>query len=283
VRFCTFHPAYGYEDFLEGYRPVTGPEGHLRFERRDGLFKQVCRDAAARPEVDFYLVIDEINRGDVPRIFGELITLLEKDKRGQSLHLPLSGEAFSVPSNLYLVATMNTADRSIALLDTALRRRFGFRELMPEPRLLRGAVLAERLPLDGWLEALNARILAHVGRDARNLQIGHAYLLEAGRPITDVARFTRVLAEDIVPLLEEYCYEDDEALRAILGRNLVDPERRRIRSELFEPARRDDLLTALLAPTPELATSVGVTDADTADEGGEDDPTVETGTEGGLC
>ena len=283
VRVCTFHPAYGYEDFLEGYRPVTGSDGRLSFERRDGLFKRLCSDAEARPEARFYLLIDEINRGDIPRIFGELLTLLEKDKRGHSVQLPLSGESFSVPSNLFVVGTMNTADRSIALLDTALRRRFGFRELMPETRLLSGAVLAGSIPLDRWLTALNARILAHVGRDARNLQIGHAYLLEQERPITDMARFTQVLAEDIVPLLEEYCYEDYEALRAILGPGLVDLEQRRIRRELFEPGRRADLVAAILAPNPELATSAEVTDTVASEEDSEeeDDPHAETGTDAG--
>jgi 5-methylcytosine-specific restriction protein B len=92
VRVCTFHPAYGYEDFLEGYRPITGNDGQLSFERRDGIFKRLCTDAAEHPDRHFYLLIDEINRGDIPRIFGELLTLLEKDKRGQSVHLPLCGE-----------------------------------------------------------------------------------------------------------------------------------------------------------------------------------------------
>ncbi len=163
---CTFHPAYGYEDFLEGYRPVTGTGGQLSFERRDGLFKRLCLDAAAHPDRHFYLLIDEINRGDIPRIFGELLTLLEKDKRGESVHLPLSGEPFTVPANLFVIGTMNTADRSIALLDTALRRRFGFLELMPDTGLLAGTVIEASIPLDGWLAALNSRILEHVGRDA---------------------------------------------------------------------------------------------------------------------
>lgn len=262
VRVCTFHPAYGYEDFLEGYRPVTSNDGQLSFERRDGIFKRLCTDAAACPNRHFYLLIDEINRGDIPRIFGELLTLLEKDKRGQSVHLPLSGEPFTVPANLFVIGTMNTADRSIALLDTALRRRFGFRELMPDTSLLAGAVMAGSIPLDGWLTALNARILEHVGRDARNLQIGHAYLLDGGKAVTDFVRFVRVLAEDIVPLLEEYCYEDYDTLREILGPGLVDQSRRRVRRELFDPDRRESLIQALLAPTPDLATTPEVTEQD---------------------
>lgn len=272
VRVCTFHPAYGYEDFLEGYRPVTGTGGQLSFERRDGLFKRLCQDAQARPERDFFLLIDEINRGDIPRIFGELLTLLEKDKRGDSVHLPLSaGEPFTVPDNLFIIGTMNTADRSIALLDTALRRRFGFLELMPDAGLLAGVVIEASIPLDGWLAALNRRILEHVGRDARNLQIGHAYLLDGGKPVADLPRFARILAQDIVPLLEEYCYEDYETLSAILGPGLVDQPRRRIRRELFDPDQRDTLIPALLAPTPDLATTAGVTERAPSEDAFDDD------------
>ena len=281
VRVCTFHPAYGYEDFLEGYRPVTGTGGQLSIERRDGLFKRLCRDAAARPDRDFYLLIDEINRGDIPRIFGELLTLLEKDKRGDSVHLPLSGEPFTVPANLFVIGTMNTADRSIALLDTALRRRFGFLELMPDTGLLAGTVIEASIPLDGWLAALNSRILEHVGRDARNLQIGHAYLLDGSQPVADLGHFTRILAQDIVPLLEEYCYEDYDTLKAILGQGLVDLPRRRIRRELFDSDRRESLIQALLEPTPDLATTAGVTEREDTlgDEDDNGDETMEGASE----
>ncbi len=256
LRCCTFHPAFGYEDFIEGYRPQKGTGGQLIFEKRDGIFKTLCRDAAASDK-NFVLLIDEINRGDIPRIFGELLTLLEKNKRGQEVVLPLSGEKFSVPANVLVIGTMNTADRSIALLDTALRRRFGFVELMPDSSTLAGAIAGEAIPLGQWLDALNSRIREHIGKDARNLQIGHAYLMDDnGKPVTDFAKFSRIIAEDIIPLLEEYCYEDYGALTEILGEAMVDGERQRVREELFLPARRQDLIQALLAPTPELSTTI---------------------------
>ena len=180
VRICCFHPAYGYEDFIEGYRPELH-EGRMSFALRDGIFKQLCRDAEAQPERSFYLIIDEINRGDIPRIFGELLTIIEKDKRGKSVILPLSRSGFRVPPNVFLIGTMNTADRSIALLDTALRPRFGFIELMPDASLLDQTSVSE-IPLGPWLDALNRRICEHVGRDARNLQVGHSFFLEAASP-----------------------------------------------------------------------------------------------------
>ena len=254
-RMCTFHPAYGYEDFIEGYRPAEGRAGALVFGLTDGIFKQICSDAEREPRLQFYLLIDEINRGDIPRIFGELLTLLERDKRGKEVHLPVSGERFSVPGNVHIIGTMNTADRSIALLDTALRRRFGFVELMPNPALLGDVVIANSIPLSGWLTALNDRIREHIGRDARNLQVGHSYLMKGEKPIGDFGEFVRVLAEDIIPLLEEYCYEDYSALARILGAGLVDDSRQRIRYELLEPDRYEELVQAVMEPSPELGTS----------------------------
>lgn len=272
---CTFHPAYGYEDFLEGFRPVERG-GALVFEQRDGVFKRLCDEARGRRE-SFYLVVDEINRGDIPRIFGELLTLLEKNRRGEEGHLALSGRPFSVPRNVFVIGTMNTADRSIALLDAALRRRFGFVELMPDRTALGDAVV-EGLPLGDWLDALNRRILQHVHRDARNLQVGHSYFMHEGKPITDLGRFAHVVRDDLIPLLEEYCYEDYEALERILGSSLVQREQRRVDESLFRPGREQDLIMALLAPCPELQTvakavesdaAPGVDDDEEADEGGE--------------
>jgi 5-methylcytosine-specific restriction protein B len=254
VRVVTFHPAYGYEDFIEGYRPQE-TDGRLAFTLREGVFKRLCADAVQEPKQKFYLLIDEINRGDIPRIFGELLTLLENDKRGQPVSLPLSGRRFTVPQNVYLIGTMNTADRSIALLDTALRRRFGFIELMPDTSVFGDAVAGNAIPLGPWLAALNRRILEHIGRDARNLQIGHAYLLEDEQPVTDIGRFIRIVEEDIVPLLQEYCYEDYTALARILGSRLVNEDRQRVRHELFASSRREELIQALLALAPDIATS----------------------------
>ena len=253
VRLCTFHPAYGYEDFIEGYRSET-VNGQLTFNLRDGIFKKLCEDAIKNKSKKYYLLIDEINRGDIPRIFGELITILEKDKREKSILLPLSGASFSVPDNIYIIGTMNTADRSIALLDTALRRRFGFVELMPDSSVL-GDKVIDGIPLAPWMEELNKRICEHVGRDARNLQIGHSFFLEKGKPVSDFSKFSRIIQEDIIPLLEEYCYEDYDALEKVLGKGLVDQANQRIRHELFEVTQQDALKQALLAPSPDIATT----------------------------
>ncbi|MEH2489420.1 McrB family protein [Bradyrhizobium sp. AZCC 2230] len=262
VRWCTFHPSYGYEDFIEGFRPQTDVAKQLVFVRWAGILKKLCEDARSdSAQRKYFLVVDEINRGDIPRIFGELLTLLEKDKRSLEVTLPLSGDRFAVPPNVHVLGTMNTADRSIALLDTALRRRFGFVELMPDISVLGVASAGGSIPLGLWLAALNDRLRVHLGRDARNLQIGHAYLLENGHPVTDFTRFVQILAEDIVPLLEEYCYEDYGALAQILGSGLVDEAGQRIRHELFGPARRGELVQALLEPAPDIVTASSATDA----------------------
>jgi 5-methylcytosine-specific restriction protein B len=247
VESCTFHPMYSYEDFIEGYRP----DGES-FSLQPGIFKRMATAAAAMPDKKFVLIIDEINRGNIPRIFGELITLVEASKRGKSYAtLPLSEERFSVPDNMYLIGTMNTADRSILLLDTALRRRFAFKELMPQPAVLKGGSIGD-VSLSAWLRALNRRVVAQLGRDGRNLQIGHAYLMTtAGKPISKRSRIGEVLRDEIWPLLQEYCYEDPRKLENILG-ELYDPERANLHFELFEPGQEEELTRALIAVlTPE--------------------------------
>ncbi len=270
VRMVTFHPGFGYEDFIEGYRPQADG-GQLSFALRDGVFKALC-DKARTDGRRHFLIIDEINRGQIPRIFGELITLLERDKRGLELRLP-SGRPFSVPANVCVIGTMNTADKSIALLDVALRRRFGFVELLPDVGLLGKTMIAERLPLALWLEALNARIRSTLGRDARSLQIGHAFFLEDGSPVSDAEQFTAILSGEVAPLLQEYCYEDYQMLHALVG-GLVDTGLQRMKTELFAPDRIGDLLTALLEPFPELAASAEAVEQDLerADSEDEEEP-----------
>jgi 5-methylcytosine-specific restriction protein B len=270
VRICSFHPVYGYEDFIEGYKPEV-INGQMTFTLVDGVFKTLCEDAQKNPEQQFYLIIDEINRGDIPRIFGELITIIEKNKRGKSVVLPLSRSFFLVPENVYIIGTMNTADRSIALLDTALRRRFGFIELMPDSSILGNATVAG-IPLGPWLDSLNRQICECIGHDARNLQIGHSYLLDKERPISQFLKMSKVVQEDIIPLLEEYCYEDYITLEKILGKGLIDVNNQRIRHELFEESRLDDLIQALIAPFPEISTSPQILESESeiSDEYGEE-------------
>jgi 5-methylcytosine-specific restriction protein B len=242
VRLCTFHPGWGYEDFIEGLRPTT-INGQMVFEPRDGFFKRLCVEARAQPSRMFFAILDELNRGDLPRIFGELITTMEFDKRDIAIRLPVTGSFFTVPRNVFLIGTMNTADRSISLMDAALRRRFGFVELMPESAKLGGRMVGGLL-LSAWLDALNTRLRQHLKRDARNLQIGHAYLMP-NPPITSVAEFARVVRDDIIPLLEEYCYDDFSMLRDILGDELVDPGAGRIKEEIFGANSEGDLIQAL--------------------------------------
>src|SRR5258708_7366377 len=179
VEQVSFHASYAYEDFVEGYRPKKDHAAGLVLELRDGVFKSLCGRAKNDPARKYLLIIDEINRGNIPKIFGELITLLEADKRGLEVTLPQSGQRFSVPDNLYVIATMNTADRSIRVLDAALRRRFAFIELMPDATLLEGEG-PEGLKLDELLTKLNNRIVAAVGPEN---QVGHSYFLQARAPI----------------------------------------------------------------------------------------------------
>jgi 5-methylcytosine-specific restriction protein B len=274
IQTCTFHASYGYEDFVEGYRPEH-LDRQLTFQRRDGIFKQLCARAAKDPSHQFFLLIDEINRGDVPRIFGELLTVIERDKRGTSVTLPVSGEAFGVPDNVFVIGTMNTADRSIALLDAALRRRFAFVELMPELDKL-AEIQIGGLPLGPWLAELNKRVVKFAGRDARHLQVGHGYLMAGGAPLRDVGRFAEVLRDDIIPLLEEYCYENYERLAEILGDRIVSRERQRVDDSLFEPQRHGELIEALLKSFDSITATAGAVAADAAGAAEQDDDAGET-------
>jgi 5-methylcytosine-specific restriction protein B len=246
----TFHPSYTYEDFVEGYRPVGGGSGTLDLRLQDGIFKRVCLAARAKPDRQFLLLVDEINRGNIPKIFGELITLLELDKRNLSVTLPQSGDEFSVPPNVFLVGTMNTADRSIRLLDAALRRRFAFIELMPDPGLLEGGRI-HGLDLALFLAELNRRIARIEGREK---QVGHSFLLDGDQPVTDPMLFAARFKHEILPLLQEYAFEDYRELVAYLGPALIDLEEQRLLSDKIDDPQA--LISALAAEfTPSTSTS----------------------------
>jgi len=247
---CTFHPAYGYEEFVEGFRPGLSGDGTPYFYVEDGIFKRLCSDARRQPDKAFVLIIDEINRGKIPRIFGGLITVLENDKRwrpGEPMEfgvtLPTSKDPFAVPKNVFIIGTMNTADKSIALLDTALRRRFAFREMMPEPSLLSDTEV-EGIPLDRLLKTLNERIVRKLDR---NLQLGHAYFLEDGEPVDDAHKLASVMRDKVFPLLQDYCYDDYETLASILGERIVDTENQSFRPQVTATGNIAELLASLQA------------------------------------
>jgi hypothetical protein len=228
----TFHPSYSYEDFIEGFRPVDTGDAGLSLALTDGVLKQVCIEAQARPTEKFAVLIDEINRANVAKVFGEIITLLERDKRGMVVTLPQSRDAFMIPPNVYFIATMNTADRSIKLLDVALRRRFAFVELLPDlsedSPLFEQAIEGSGLTLDGFLRGLNEAIARQEGREK---QIGHSFFIRDGEPIADAEGFARVFRQEVLPLLQEYCYDDYTTLATYLGDTLVDAESQTINSE----------------------------------------------------
>lgn len=220
----TFHASYSYEDFIEGFRPKDTGKAGLTLSLQDGVFKRICRTALRRPDQRFIVLIDEINRANVAKVLGELITVIEKDKRGLSVMLPQSREELVIPTNVFLLGTMNTADRSIKLMDAALRRRFMFIECMPDLEPLEGAEI-EGLALDEFLGALNHRI---VKREGREKQIGQSFLLDGGTPISDAAEFARRFRYEILPLLQEYCHDDYSALAEYLGAALVDADAQRL-------------------------------------------------------
>ena len=221
VEFVTFHQNYAYEDFIEGIGPVLDQDD-LRYEIRNGVFKRIASRAREHPGKRHVLIIDEINRGNIAKIFGELITLIEPSKRSGGedeavVTLPYSPEPFGVPGNLYLVGTMNTADRGIALLDTALRRRFDFIEKMPDVRHVEADI--ERVDGQAMLKAMNERITVCLDREH---QIGHTYLIG----VRTIDRLAEVFQRSIVPLLQEYFYDDWAKFRSVLNENPFIRERK---------------------------------------------------------
>lgn len=216
IEMVTFHQNTTYEDFVEGIRPVLD-SGEVQYEMSLGVFRRIAERAAANPDERYVLIIDEINRGNIARIFGELITLIEDSKRigrhdEARVTLPGSKADFGVPAKLHVLGTMNTADRSIALLDTALRRRFVFEEMMPDPDHSGIATDIDGIDCGRLLKAMNRRIAALLDREH---QIGHTYLLR----VDTVAALAATFRNRIMPLLQEYFYDDWEKIAAVLNDN----------------------------------------------------------------
>lgn len=211
IEFVQFHQNYSYEDFMMGYKPVE--EG---FELKYGIFYRFCQKAANQPDKDFFFIIDEINRGNMSKIFGELLMLIEKDYRGTKATLAYNGLAFSVPQNLYIIGMMNTADRSLAMIDYALRRRFSFFEVEPG------------FDSDGFIQyqnSLNSETLNELISKIKDLNreisldkslgkgfcIGHSYF--CGRDVCTEEWLHSIVDYDILPMLREYWFDDANKLQ----------------------------------------------------------------------
>ena len=244
VEFVTFHPSYDYADFIEGYKPDSAGN----FVVTPGVLKRMATRASLNPTKKYLLIIDEINRGNISKIFGEAITLLEDDKRkgGEfpiSLRLPTSPkETFVLPPNLYVLGTMNTADRSIAMLDIALRRRFDFEEVMPDPSKLKVAVSADKARGPLSQEKLLTNMTKWVSEKlvSRDHQVGHAWLDMSKSPTVEkvVERFIG----KVIPLLLEWFYEPEQ--RGMLFK------------ELFRNTDLDSMLSAGGAKPDDLKKAV---------------------------
>ena len=217
IKFITFHQSYGYEDFIEGIRPYLDDKSKdLKYILHSGIFKDICNKAKNDRQNNYVLIIDEINRGNISKIFGELISLIEASKREGSKEkleviLPYSKESFTIPKNLYILGTMNTADRSIALLDIALRRRFYFIEMMPRYDIFKDIKIND-IDLGLLLSTINERIEFLLDREHT---IGHSYFLN----ISSFEDLTSVFKNSIMPLLTEYFYDDFEKIKLVLGDN----------------------------------------------------------------
>ncbi len=232
IGFVTFHQSYSYEEFIEGLRPETDDEDRISYKVQDGIFKEFCNKARnsgtkstpiefkespqtkkGSPDERYVFIIDEINRGNISRILGELITLLEPSKRegskeAVSVTLPYSKSRFSVPSNVYIIGTMNTADKSLVSLDAALRRRFRFKEMMPDYSLVPDDV--EGIDVRRMLETINERIEILYDRDH---VIGHSYLMH----VETLDDLNSVFEDSIIPLLQEYFMDDFEKIGQVLS------------------------------------------------------------------
>lgn len=215
----SFHQAYGYEEFVEGLRPTT-INGQVSYHIEKGAFLTLCERACQDPNHRYAMLIDELNRANVARVFGELMSLIEPTKRaGQAsalqVNLAYSKQPFSVPSNVDIYATMNTQDHSLAPLDMAFRRRFRFIDCSPQPDLL-GVIEVDGqvIELDKLLTALNHKVSQQLGQDS---QLGHSFLME----VDDLAGLASAFEQAIIPQLVQASGGNGQVLQAILGNAIV--------------------------------------------------------------
>ena len=226
IEFITFHQSYSYEEFIEGIRPSLNGENDLTYSLEKGVFKRISDRAKHDQANNYVIIIDEINRGNISKIFGELITLIEPSKRlfqandehPKQVTLPYSKKPFGVPNNLYILGTMNTADKSIALLDSALRRRFSFKEMSPKASVLSdNAISVNGIDIEKLLEKINERIEFLIDKDHK---IGHSYFLkDPFKENPTITNLAIIFKDEIIPLLMEYFYGDYEKIQLVLGDN----------------------------------------------------------------
>ena len=226
VEMIQFHQTYSYEDFIQGYRP--NPDGG--FSLATGIFYNICKRAENNLKSKYVLVVDEINRGNLSKIFGELLMLIESDKRGKDYQLSLTyspGEKFSIPDNVYLIGTMNTADRSIAMVDYALRRRFSFLSLFPQfnkkfNKHLQSSRFGKRLikNIIDRFSKLNEEIISD-NNLGDGYQIGHSYFCPDGDKPYNNDWYNKKINYEIAPLLKEYWFDEPEKVTEIVEELLI--------------------------------------------------------------
>lgn len=212
VQMIQFHQSYSYEDFIEGYRPTENG-----FTIKKGSFYKFCKLAEDDDENDYFFIIDEINRSNLSKIFGELFMLIEKDKRGIELQLLYSDENFSVPPNVYIIGMMNTADRSLAMLDYALRRRFSFFTMKPGFNTIGFQTYQDSLKSDAFkkliscIKQLNSKIAADISL-GEGFCIGHSYFCGLTAKTATVRTLTSIIEYELIPLLKEYWFDEPEKI-----------------------------------------------------------------------
>lgn len=213
VKVVQFHQSYSYEDFVMGYRPTENG-----FELKKGVFYKLCKDALNDKTHDYFFIIDEINRGNLSKIFGELFMLIENDKRGMQIQLMYNDEEFTVPDNIFIIGMMNTADRSLAILDYALRRRFAFFDIKP---------CFENHKFKKYQQSLNSREFDNLILCVKELNsailnddalgegfcIGHSYFCNMKSDSISKAELNSIVEYELIPLIKEYWFDENSKIR----------------------------------------------------------------------